>query len=175
MRSKHSGQLELVLKPTSKSPTKFSVNEASEVILLSEISSCHNFDRVNVQGKVIKVNAPMSVRTGKKKQDLIIADTSASAKLTIWEEMIGTISEGTLYKFCNVFVREYAGLKTLSFAKEGGNMEEVNEIKGVTTDESKSIDTDVTNAIISGIKHFMSYKSCSSCKGKMSLEGSNNK
>ena len=92
--------------------------------------------------------------------------------------MIGTITEGTSHKFCNVFVCEYAGLKSLSFPKEDGNIEKIDDIKEVTTDESdltKSIDTDVTNAIISGIKHFSSYKSCSSCKGKMSLEGTNNK
>ena len=61
----------------------------------------------------------------------------------------------------------------LSLPKEGGNIEKIYDIKGVTTDESdftKTIDTDdVTNSIISGIKHF---KSCSSCKG---LEGTNNK
>ena len=98
---------------------------------LSEISSCGNFDPVNVQGKVTKVNGPMSVHTGKKKQDVVIADSSASAKLTIWEEMIGSIIEGTSYKFSNVFVLEYAGLKSLSFPKEGGNIEKIDDIKGV--------------------------------------------
>lgn len=89
-------------------------------MMLSEIENCANFDRVDVEGLVVKIHSPFTVRTGKRKQDVVIDDRSGTVKQTLWEEMIGTLKENHSYQFSKMLVRGYGGVKSLSFPREGG-------------------------------------------------------
>ena len=41
----------------------------------------------------------MKVSGGKTNQDLVVADSSVSICMTIWEEVIGMVVEGKCYRF----------------------------------------------------------------------------
>ena len=86
-------------------------------MMLSESENCANFGRVDVEGLVVKIHSPFTVRTGKRKQD-VIGDRSGTVKLTLWE-MIGALEENHSYRFLKMLVRGYGGVKSLFFLKEG--------------------------------------------------------
>ena len=41
--------------------------------------------------KVQQVHEPVTVNTGKKKQDVTVADASATGRVTLWEEHVGKL------------------------------------------------------------------------------------
>ena len=56
---------------------------------------------------------------------MIIADHSATAKVTLWEEHNGTLVENSSYKLTNFQVREYAAVKSLSSGREGSQIQQI--------------------------------------------------
>jgi len=70
------------------------------------------FFSFSVEGKVVKLNQVMEVSRGRKKQDLVVADSTGSSRLTIWEEGIGTVVEGKCYRFAGMLAR-FQGVKIL--------------------------------------------------------------
>ena len=56
--------------------------------------------------KVEKICEQETMRSGKKKQDVLIADGSGTAKGTLWEEHIRKLAENSSYKLQNFVVRE---------------------------------------------------------------------
>ena len=46
---------------------------------------------VTVEGKVVELEQMKEVSGGKKKQDLVVADSTGNIHLTIWEEVIGLV------------------------------------------------------------------------------------
>ena len=43
------------------------------------------YSRVTVRVKVLKTHDPQTVTTGKKKQDIIIADATGKSTVVVWE------------------------------------------------------------------------------------------
>ena len=68
---------------------------------LSDLSTRSIFDKVCVQGKIIHVDKEMTVAGGKSKQDVIITDSSCAGKVTLREQDIGLLEEGTSYDVCD--------------------------------------------------------------------------
>ena len=60
--------------------------------------------------KVLSIENPVEVPRGKK-QDIMIGDSSGTAKLTIQEKEIGKMKEEQRYKINGVAVREFKGMK----------------------------------------------------------------
>ena len=61
---------------------------------------------------------PETVRTGKEKQEVSVADHTCTAKLTLWEEQVGCLREGASYRLESFVVREWGGVKYLSMGGE---------------------------------------------------------
>ena len=88
------------LDPTDSSDT-------SAEITLDKIPEIQVFQRITVAAKVINLSEPISVSSGKRKQDVIISDCTNTTRLTVWEEDIGTLRVNNSYRFENVVVREF--------------------------------------------------------------------
>ena len=52
------------------------------------------YQRVSVMVKVIEVMDPTIVVTGKKVQDVVVADSTFSARCSLWEADIGQLKKG---------------------------------------------------------------------------------
>ena len=63
------------------------------------------YDRVTVKAKVIEVNDTEVVGKKKQKQEVTIADTSSSIRLTLWEKDIGTLEFDKSYILNQAVVR----------------------------------------------------------------------
>ena len=88
--------MELVLKRTTAicpSPKKFKVElkGEDETILLEELKKKEEYERVSVKVKVLEVMDSATVPTGKKVQDVIVADLTCAARCTLWETDIGQL------------------------------------------------------------------------------------
>lgn len=108
----------------SKSPTKFDVpanllDGEARSFSLKTISTMSNNDKVTTTVKCVKVDNPTKLNTGKVKQDTIIADSTGTIRLTLWEEDVNKIEEGKSYKLINMLVRCFKGCNYLSFPTDG--------------------------------------------------------
>ena len=115
-----SHKMEVMLKNSIRSTKKidaaaFEEEEASAaVITLAELGKIQNFQRINVDVKVLANLEPTIMSRGKKKQDVIVADHSATANLTVWESYVYAMDEQSCYTQKNVVVREYASKISLN-------------------------------------------------------------
>ncbi len=86
-------------------------------MVLKELGDLVQFQRITVSVKAIRIQEPTEVAGGKKRQDILVGNSTATARLTIWEKEIGNMEEGKSYRVCGRVVREYRGTKLLSTSK----------------------------------------------------------
>ena len=115
-------------------------NEIAQKDAITDVGVVHElvqYQRVTVEGKVVELDVVKEVSGGKKEQDLVIADSSGSTRLTVWEEVIGKVVEGKSYRFTGMMVREFKGEKFLSTGKTDSKVEEIADIGEVEVDEEE--------------------------------------
>ena len=119
----------------AKSCTVFDVAEPETKDAITPITAIehfnHEYERVTVEAKVIQLHEPQEVSGEMRKQDLLIADSSGSIQLTIWQEMIGTVSKDQSYRFTNMMVRIFKGNKYISTSKTDSNITSIDNICNV--------------------------------------------
>lgn len=64
---------------------------------LKELQDMREFQRVSAKVKVAYLNEAVTVTGGSRKQDVVVADSSAWACLTLWEEMVNTMDVDVSY------------------------------------------------------------------------------
>ena len=96
---------------------------------VTELSQMQQFQKVNLEIRVIKVNPPVTLVGGKQKQEVVIADSTRTSKLTLWEDDIDSLKENLCYALQQVLVRQFKDSpKYLSKQKSGSSVEEINDI-----------------------------------------------
>ena len=179
-RSRQGDKLEILLKKfteISKSPKKIDIPEqqvapdSPSIITLGQLHDIQDFQRVSVDIKVVDIHEPIQVTGGKCKQDMTVSDSTATARLTLWEEKVNSMDEDISYSLQNVVVRQYRGKKYLSLGKTGSTIEEIKDIGEVV---DYNIDSDIEdagrelrNATIIGVVSLTSYVSCLGCKARV--------
>ena len=66
---------------------------------------------------MLSIENPAEVPGGQTKQNIMIGDSSGTAKLTAWEDKIEKMKEEQCYKINGVVIREFRGAKFLSTSK----------------------------------------------------------
>ena len=174
-QARRGDKMEVMLKGSTqvlKSPKKFDVSnldfkdDGPVSISLAHIDSYNIFDRVTVNVKILSCADPISVSGGKRKQDLKVADNSAACKVVLWEEHIGSLAENASCTLYNFVVREYAGVKFLSMAKDGSEIRPISDIGEVTQGDGEDDET-MNNAVIVAVLQLDGYRSCLRCKARV--------
>jgi len=83
-------------------------DDSPSSVTLSKLDSTNIWDRVSVDVKILTVMDPVSVPRGKRKQDVVAADSTGVGKVTVWEESIGILTEQSSYSLKKFVVREFA-------------------------------------------------------------------
>ena len=65
------------------------------------------FQKVNLEIRVIKVNPPVTLVVRKTKTSGCYADSTGTSKLTLWEEDINSLKENLCYALQQVIVRQF--------------------------------------------------------------------
>ena len=175
-KSTYSGNFEIKLTDQTKiqeSPVKnFQIPESSsaEFSSISEVQEMRNYDKINLQIKVVKVQPPTRVPSGKEKQDLLVGDKTGCIKLTVWQEEVGKFETNHCYKLDHVAVRVYDDIKFISYPKDGATFAEIPDIGEVHTEyDETEFDSpnDFHKAVVSGVSRIFKYRSCLKCRSKI--------
>ena len=180
-RSRQGEQLEiLVTKHTQfeNSEKVFKVEmedkKVGKVIVLKDLQYLVAFQRIMVEVKALHVDDVMKVTGDKKKQDILIADSTGNSRLTVWEET-GKVEEDRSYRLTGVMVREFRGKKFLSTSKGNSTIQLIGDIGDVeeeTSDEESSTceqrhPAELRDVRVVGVMQLDRYNGCIKCTAKV--------
>ena len=168
-RGRRGDQLEFVMKSKSTlGPSSHQIDTSAidTNVLVTGITSKCVYDLVNVHAKVLKISGQETLDDGSIKQDIIVGDLTGTLRVTVWGEIVGTLSKGDSYLFSNFMVREFSGLKYLSMRKDLSVIEQIRDIgETVESSDSDLSGGEVLNAQVVGVSEFVRKKICYRCKG----------
>ena len=166
-----------VVKPSS---TQFdvevsgsSVGARKEVVKLDEVGGMQEYERVTVVVKAVRVDEPMEVSGGRRKQDVMVSDGEKTMRVTMWEDDIGKLVEGLSYKLAGMMVRSFgpAGKKEtyLSTGKQGSTVDEVEDIGAIEEKEGGdgTVRWQLEDVVVVGVPVLDTYLSCLKCSCKV--------
>ena len=136
------------------------------VITLDQLPNIVPFNNVTVDVQIIAVRLPTNVGNGKVKQDIIIADSTTTSKLTLWEEQVDSFIANRSYTLQNFIVREFNSVKYLQKSHDSDviPIPDLPNVIAVTHDSDTEADNEIHNAQVIGVSQLDSYKSCIRCK-----------
>ena len=187
-RSRRGEDLEvLVTKKTEveKSEKVFEVESVSaetkkmgKIIMLKELMDLVPYQVVSVEVKVVGVEEPTVVGSGLKKQDILIGDSTGTARLAVWEKEVGKMEEDRSYRLGGLMVREFRKKKFLSTSKQSSMIEEISDIGEVEeghsdcSEEGSSCDNPGTlrDVRVVGVIALEKYSGCLKCTAKLTAE-----
>lgn len=173
--ARRGSDMEIMFKGTTKlhpSPKKFDIStfhfggDGPAEINLAQLQSFNDYDRVTVNIKVLTATNPTEVSTGKKKQEVTVADSSGVCIVTLWEENIGKLDQNQSYTLKSFLVRDFCG-KSLTMGREGSEIRQIPDIGEVSKDDTGRKLQTITNATIIGVLQLDSYRSCFRCKARV--------
>ena len=185
-RSSHSGDIQIMVKKYTsidKSAAKFCKSDVDEIksklsckeITLGQLNQLDEFEKVTVNVKAIHVGSKVQVAGNKMKQDVSIGDSTATSKLILWGEDVGTIVEGKSYKLSNMLTRIYHDKHYLSKPKDC-TIVELSDIEDVEDLEYEESDLHVLDhAEVIGVPRLNTYHNCIACKSRVVPVESNKK
>ena len=100
-----------------------------KIIMLKELTDLAPFQVVSVEVKVVGVEEPTIVGSGLKKQDILIGDSTGTARLAVWEKEVGRMKKDGSYWLGGLMVREFRKKKFLSTSKQSSMIEEISDIR----------------------------------------------
>ena len=175
-------KLEIVTSKHTKvefSPKKFKLDELHEEasppveISIENVLEMPVDQSIAVIGKVVRVQPAVAVTSkhhGKPlhKQDCTIRDKKGSIRIVLWQDNIDKLMEGKSYRIQNVLLRQYEGIKYLSFS-ESAVLQEIEDIGDVISDEDLQSceDAQTAEGEIVAVLAVDMYTSCISCNGKV--------
>ena len=139
----------------------------SNEINLDQLSTTDIFKKVTMNIKAIEVKEPVLTRE-KMKQDIIIADKTATGKVTLWEEHINELDVGKSYTLKSFVVRVFQSTKYLARG-DTSEILSINDIGVVATPRDEDADELVilNNAIVIGVPQLDIYKECFKCTARV--------
>lgn len=137
----------------------------SAVIELDQFGDFREKDRITIRVKVIKIHDPQMVGGGKTKQDVIVADLSRKATVTLWEQDVGLLQLHQSYQLNRLEIRIYQGKIQLSFPSTPSidifdNIDPPTEIVTSLEDE---IDEHFDGVKVTGMKGLETVYVCNTC------------
>ena len=175
-RNKYSAKLEVVLKSSTKiqrSPVEFEIadmkNVGSPLVPLCDLNKTNEYDRVTIRAKIIKAREPQTVKTGKTKQDYVIADATGKATLTVWESYINSLQPQSSYQLNRLQVRIFMGKHYLSIPVSGTSFDEISDVENLDSDSDISEDEEefLKHVTIVGVQHLDTMYTCMNCKTRI--------
>ena len=118
--------------------------------------------------KAITVNGTVQL-TEKMKQDIIVADQTATATVTLWEDNVGAFNEGRSYILKNFVVRMSQSTKYLNMGEDATKIVPIEDIGMVAASSDINDEEEVTlhNVVIIGVPHLDTHKACLQCKARV--------
>ena len=175
--NRYTTKLEVVIKSYTKiepSKTVFDIDDLQAIgstsIPLSQLRSMAEYSKANVKVKVIDIKQPQTVGNNKKKQEVVIADSSDNCTLTLWENVIGCLELLESYSISKLMVRVFNGDYYLSLPAHGAMVQIFDDIDEVIEDIPDSMESKIKGATVISVKEIKQFLACEFCTGKVELE-----
>lgn len=175
------GSLEILLKRSTKfltSPknidnTTIPVLVPMPTVSLGDLADIEEYQHVSVAAKVLRVDNQIEVKPGLYNQDSTIADSTGTARLTLWQENINKLEEKKSYELKNLIVRSFNQSKYLTLAKFEYGITCVEDI----TDVKEELDilhghteqNEIIAAEIVAVSNLMQCRSCTACQSRVDV------
>ena len=126
---------------------------------------------MTVSAKVLHVDQPIQVSANLTKQDVIIADATASAKITLWEDNLNTLDEG--HAVLQIYKCDCQMLQTGEIPLHPQERAEITLIQDLenVADDVPNNTINIFNAKVVAATLTV-YSTCIACKSKLELTDS---
>ena len=111
-------------------------------------------ESVTVKVSTIKVHEPQTVTGGRVKQDMIVADTTGRATVTLWGTDVGLLKQQNI-NWIDLEIRHYQGKPQLSFPSVA-SIDEISDVEDVvepTTSDEESDEEKLLGITVSGLRN----------------------
>ena len=169
--------MEVLLKSDTticKSPRKIDTSKLhpqEAKIDLQELATMAVFEKVTVNIKAVRKLEPVKISNEFTKQDIVIADATATTKVAIRGEKIdkNSIKKGDCYCLQNFVVKEWNSVKYLSMPRSGLLITPIFEIGEVKTSDEMECppDEQIEDADVIGVPQLHAYKCCLTCRARV--------
>ena len=173
-KSRFSDQMEILLTQStqvSTSPRKLqnvvSPKTTADIITLGQLATIQNNQQVSVTAKALRVYEKLEVKPGLYKQDVTLADSTGTVRITLWQDDIGKLDVEQSYHIQNLLVRSYDGSKYLTPPKSGSTITPKDDIGAVEEPEDEEDKNELVDADVIAVPYIAANKICVSCKGKV--------
>ena len=170
----YSKSLEVVIKGYTKvetSPVKFNIKDPDSItatnITISQLPNMKEHSKVNVKVKVIEIKDVQVVGGGKSKQEVVVADSTENATLTLWEKDIDTLTLKKSYSLKKMYVRIFNNTHYMSLPPHGATVTEIDDIGDVKDVPCDNLEQTITDGSIIAVKDLQEFRTCLACKGKV--------
>ncbi|XP_033758511.1 uncharacterized protein LOC117340846 [Pecten maximus] len=133
---------------------------------IDSVSKLNTFQKVTIKAKVMDKSPPEQLSTKSKsltKADVVVADSTGSIKLTLWEQVIEQIEVSKSYLMKSLTVREFDNNKILSSSQDSA-FEEVDDIGHVKFENQKSLHDSMTVTADILSVNCQTINNCVSCR-----------
>ncbi len=161
-----------------QSPRKFSAPvptspvDVPATLNIKDVDAHDDSTKVTLIATVVAVAPARAVSTGIV-QDITICDMSGTINLSVWEDNVDKLETGVTYKFTNLNIRSYRGVKSVTLLRQSTYEPVGDEIEATPTAIDDEAIYELQKARNIGCQHFIIHIHCVNCLGKLQLEGGN--
>ena len=122
---------------------------------------------MNCKGKVIQLEEATKAANGKNIQNILIADRTATARVTLWEEDINKLVTNKSYQFKQLVLKEFRGERQLSSIKDHTKIAQIDhDLDEIARNEVQLPVNTIKEAQIVGVFSIEHFSVCLKCNGK---------
>ena len=116
---------------------------------------------------------PETVGSGKKKQEVMIADETGRTTLILWGKNVGQLLPNTSYRLNRIQVAVFAGRHQLQIPRSGYTIEEIEaiDISDLPTEDVNQNQC-VESVAVVGVQNLTAIYTCVSCRSNLNQNGS---
>ncbi|XP_052711445.1 uncharacterized protein LOC128185817 [Crassostrea angulata] len=124
-----------------------------KVLTITEVKALQAFQKVSVKAKIMSQNDPtlQTIKSGEviQKQYLTIADATNSIQLCAWDKHIEQIQLAKCYTFCNVSLRNFDNVKSLTTCPDTriDLVDDIGPVKNVEVESVSLIETITVDSV----------------------------
>ena len=125
------------------------------------------FTKVTCQAKVLQLEEPTETANGKTLQNVLVADSNGTAKVTLWETDINKLEANKSYQLSKMILKEFRGQIQLCCGKDESLITEIDDLEAVQQDDSSLLSSAIEKATVIGVYSLEKYSICLKCNGKI--------
>ena len=102
-------------------------------VALNQLKDQLPWQKVKITGKVLEIGDTSKLEGGRQVQQVLVADSTATAELALWQDFVDILSLGKSYKLSNLAVKVFNERATLFTPKQNVDIKEIEDLNDVVS------------------------------------------